>query len=98
MAYGSSRIDITRKTETGYIFYEIKTYNSLRASIREGIGQLLEYCLYPNVQEAEKLVLVSHVAPSNELIGYLNHIKSFINIPFSYIHFDTGKEEIISEI
>ncbi|BBE16063.1 hypothetical protein AQPE_0200 [Aquipluma nitroreducens] len=97
-AYGSSRIDITRKTETGYIFYEIKTYNSLRASIREGIGQLLEYCLYPNVQEAEKLVLVSHVEPSNELIGYLNHIKEFINIPFSYIHFDTEKEEVISEI
>ena len=41
-AYGASRIDITRKTDTGYIFYEIKTYNSLRTSIREGIGQLLE--------------------------------------------------------
>lgn len=97
-AYGASRIDITRKTDTGFVFYEIKTYNNLRTSIREGIGQLLEYSLYPNVQEAEKLVLVSHVAPSNELIGYLNHIKEFINIPFSYIHFDTEKEEVISEI
>jgi hypothetical protein len=97
-AYGTSRIDITRRTDTGFVFYEIKTYNSLRASIREGIGQLLEYCLYPNVNEAERIVLVSHVAPSNEVEKYLTHIKNFINLPFSYIHFDTELEEIIKEI
>ncbi|TGV03345.1 hypothetical protein [Flavivirga rizhaonensis] len=98
-ASGASRIDITQRTKDGgYIFYEIKTYNNLRSSIREGVGQLLEYCLYPNVKEAEKVVLVSHVSPSEELITYFNHIKKFINIPFSYIHFDTEKGEIISEI
>lgn len=97
-AYGTSRIDITRKTNTGFVFYEIKTYNSLRSSIREGLGQLLEYCLYPNVNEAESIVLVSHVEPSIELKEYLIHIKKFINLPFSYIHFDLDKEKIISEI
>lgn len=97
-AYGASRIDITRKTNTGFVFYEIKTYNSLRSSIREGLGQLLEYCLYPNVNEAESIVLVSHVEPSIELKEYLIHIKKFINLPFSYIHFDLDKEKIISEI
>lgn len=97
-AYGVSRIDITRKTNTGFVFYEIKTYNSLRSSIREGLGQLLEYCLYPNVNEAESIVLVSHVEPSIELKAYLIHIKKFINLPFSYIHFDLDKEKIISEI
>lgn len=97
-AYGASRIDITRKTDKGFIFYEIKTYNSLRNSIREGMGQLLEYCLYPSVQEAEGIVLVSHVAPSEELKNYLNHIKNFIKLPFSYIHFDIENEEIITEI
>ena len=69
-AHGASRIDIVQKTDTGFIFYEIKTYNNLKTSIRESIGQLLEYCLYPNVQEAKKLVLVSHVKPSDELISY----------------------------
>ncbi|WOK09201.1 hypothetical protein RT717_11190 [Imperialibacter roseus] len=98
MAYGASRIDVTRKTDTGYIFYEIKTYNSLRTSIREGIGQLLEYSLYPNVNEAQCIVLVSHVAPSGEVRNYLNHLKNFIKLPFSYIHFDIEQEEIISEI
>lgn len=74
-AYGASRIDIVRKTSTGYIFYEIKTYNSLRTSIREAIGQLLEYSLYPKVSEAEQIVLVSHVPASCEIREYLNHIK-----------------------
>jgi len=98
-AFGASRIDIVRKTKTGgYVFYEIKTYNSLKSSIREGIGQLLEYSLYPNVNQAEKIVLVSHVSPSEEIIQYLTNIKNFISLPFSYIHFDTDKNEIISEI
>lgn len=97
-AFGASRIDITRKTDSGYVFYEIKTYNSLKTSIREGIGQLLEYSLYPNVREAESLVLVSHVSPTEEVREYFSHLKQFINLPISYIHFDEGKEEIISEI
>ena len=97
-AYGALRIDVTRKTKTGYIFYEIKTYNSLRTSIREGVGQLLEYCLYPNVNEAESIVLVSHVAHSVEVKNYLNHLKNFIKLPFSYIHFDIEQEKIILEI
>lgn len=97
-AYGALRIDITRKTDTGFVFYEIKTYNSLRTSIREGIGQLLEYSLYPNVNEAEEIVLVSHVEPTAEVKEYINHIKKYINLPFSYIYFDTEKEDIITEI
>ncbi len=97
-AYGASRIDVIRKTDTGYVFYEIKTYNSLRTSIREGIGQLLEYTLYPNVNEAESIVLVSHVAPSDEVKKYLHHLKNFIKLPFSYTHFDIEQEEIILEI
>lgn len=97
-AFGASRIDITRKTDSGYVFYEIKTYNSLKTSIREGIGQLLEYSLYPNVTQAESLILVSHVSPTEEVREYFSHLKKFINLPISYIHFDEGKEEIILEI
>lgn len=97
-AHGASRIDITRKTQSGYVFYEIKTYNNLKTSIREGIGQLLEYSLFPNVNEAEHIVLVSHVSPTLETKQYLNHLKKFISLPLSYIHFDIDLEEIILEI
>lgn len=97
-AHGSSRIDVTLKTATGYIFFEIKAYNNLRTSIREALGQLLEYCLYPNKHYAERIVLVSDQSPTEQTRIYLNHIKSFLNIPFSYIHFDVVKEEIVEEI
>jgi hypothetical protein len=97
-AYGASRIDITQKTDTGYIFYEIKTYNNIKTSLRESIGQLFEYCFYPKVQEAEKIVLVSDIAPSDEVIIYIKHIKKYIKIPFSYIQFDTESEEVKLEI
>ncbi len=97
-AYGGTRIDITRKTATGYVFYEIKTYNNLKSSIREAIGQLFEYCLFPNVVEAEKIVLVSDVTPTTQIEQYLNHVKKFISIPFSYICFDADLGEIIVEI
>ncbi|MNU46048.1 hypothetical protein D3C71_349020 [compost metagenome] len=97
-AYGGSRIDIVRETQTGYVFYEIKTYNSLKSSIREGIGQLLEYCLYPNVREAEAIVLVTHIAPSQELEEYIVHLKGFINIPLEVVHFDLDKEDIVKVI
>ncbi|MCB0495648.1 MAG: hypothetical protein KDC79_05905 [Cyclobacteriaceae bacterium] len=97
-AFGASRIDIVRKTTTGYIFYEIKTHNSLIRSIRNSVGQLLEYCLYPNTQEAEELILVSHLAPNDEIKNYVLHLKTFLKIPFKYIHFDIESEKVVSEI
>jgi len=97
-AYGASRIDIVRKTKKGFIFYEIKTYNSFVSSLRESIGQLLEYTFYPNKQEADEIVLVSHIEPSDQAKNYFLHLRKFINIPFRYIHFDPDMGEIISEI
>lgn len=97
-AHGSSRIDVTMKTSTGFIFYEIKAYNNLRTSIREALGQLLEYCFYPEAHYAEKIVLVSDQKPSSATRTYLNHIKSKLNIPFSYIHFDIENGKVVEEI
>jgi hypothetical protein len=97
-AFGGCRIDIVRETDDGYIFYEIKTYNHLLTSIRLGIGQLLEYNLFPKSQQAKQMILVSHLAASSELKAYILHLKSFINLPFTYMHFDLEKECIVSEI
>ncbi len=58
----------------------------------------IKYYLYPNVNETEGIVLFSHIEPSEEIKSYLNYIKNFINLPFSYIHFDIKQVEIISEI
>lgn len=95
-AFGGSRIDIARRTNDGFIFYEIKTYNSLVTSIRQSVGQLLEYCLFPKSKNAIEIILVSDVKPDEVLIEYIEHLKSFITIPFSYMHFDIQSEEIVN--
>ncbi len=43
-----TRIDVVVKHAKGFWFYEIKTYYSPRACIRDALGQLLEYSHWPN--------------------------------------------------
>ena len=97
-AWGYNKIDIVRVTSNGYVFYEIKTYNQLLTSLRNALGQLLEYCLFPENKHAEKIVLVSNVKPDAEFIKYFNHLKNYIKIPLGYIHFCPIKEKIIEEL
>ena len=97
-AYGSSRIDIVRKTAQGDIFYEVKTYNHLKTSIRDAIGQLLEYCFFPDVRYATKLVLVSDIEPDEQERAYISQLQGILDIPFGYVHFDTGTNTIVSEM
>lgn len=97
-AFGGCRIDIVRQTDTGYVFYEIKTYNNLLTSIRLGIGQLLEYNLFPKSQQSEHMVLVSHQPATREVKDYILHLKSFINLKFTYMHFDIEQGCVVSEI
>ena len=94
----ASRIDAVMQTEKGYVFYEIKTYNNLRTSIREAIGQLLEYCFYPQNEEAYKLIVVSHIKPNDELRTYIKHLKKYIKIEFGYIYFDMDNDIVAEEI
>jgi hypothetical protein len=54
LAPTGGRIDLVVRTGEGYEFYEIKTYGSARACIREAIGQLLEYAMWPGAEPARQ--------------------------------------------
>lgn len=41
------------------IFFELKTAKTVKAAIREAMGQLLEYNHYPNNNKADKLIIVN---------------------------------------
>lgn len=94
-AFGGCKIDLVRETAEGYIFYEVKVYNNLRLSIRESIGQLLDYCFFPARKEAVELVLVSDVAPSWDCICYLQTLKNMLPIDFHYLQFDAHTSSIV---
>lgn len=89
VGYESNRIDIVVNTPSGIIFYEIKTYPTLKNSIREAIGQLLEYCLWINHNRAKELIIITQPHNNTETAKtYLNHLRSLFNIPVYYQSFD----------
>lgn len=83
-----TKIDMARKDRKGYIFYEIKTYPSVRNSIRAALGQLLEYAYWEPNKKIEKLVVVSYLSPSKDAINYLALLRKKYKLPIYYQKFD----------
>ncbi|MEI8246661.1 MAG: hypothetical protein WCI51_12590 [Lentisphaerota bacterium] len=83
------RIDVVVNSKGGFIFYEIKTYNSLKASIREAIGQLMEYSLWPDSTRAKELIIVTQpLGDIEEAKVYVKHLRDTYQLPIYYQSFD----------
>lgn len=89
-------IDLVRKEGTRNIFYEIKTYNSLKLCIREALGQILEYSHWPGADHADELIIVSHNKMTDEARQYLKHLRDKYNICLYYQQF-LWEEQSLSE-
>lgn len=89
---GSRRIDVALKERRGYVFYEIKTYPSLRTSVREALGQLLEYAHYPESDNAFKLIVVTQSTHSDqskkEAQRYIARLRKLYHLPIYLCYFD----------
>lgn len=97
-AFGRNLIDLVYRSTRGDIFYEVKTYNKLKTSMRVAIGQLLEYCLYPDQNNAKKLILVSDIEPNKHFESYISQLNKYLKIPIGYIQFDMEENKIVTEI
>lgn len=87
--YGANRIDIVVNDKDGLIFYEIKTYISVKTSIREALGQLIEYSSWTNHIKAKELIIVTqHHSELDEAKKYVTHLRTIFNIPLYYQYFD----------
>ena len=95
---GGGKIDIVRRTNEGDIFYEIKTYNHLKTSVRAAMGQILEYATYPDKMDAIKLYLVSDLTPDEDIKKYIKHLNKIINIPIGYIEYNVEENVIKFEL
>jgi len=84
-------------SKTNKHFYEVKTYPSARISIREAVGQLLEYSYYPKKVRAKKLVVVSQAPVTKADRQYILMLNKKFDIPISYIQFDHEHSEILDE-
>ena len=94
-----NRIDLVREDCDGnFIFYELKTYNSVRTSLRVALGQILEYALFPDKTYASKLIIVTHRPPDEQTKTYLKHLNTILIIPIGLIYFNMEASEIELEI
>lgn len=96
--YGANKIDIVVKDGSDFIFYEIKSYTSLITSIREAIGQLMEYAFWTNKRKAKKLIVITQPLDDIENAKvYFKHLRESFNLPLYYQSFDF-ENNIFSEI
>ena len=75
----------------------LQAAQTVKAAIREAIGQLLEYNHYPNTSKADKLIIVTKYEPEPEDIQYLTGLRLIYKIPVYYQYFDMEKKELSKE-
>lgn len=64
-------------------FFEFKTYSAKR-SIRQALGQIIEYAHYPSSHRAEKLFVIGPEKPKVEDIAYLKFLRETYHLPLWY--------------
>lgn len=77
------------------MFYEVKTYASAKMSIREAIGQLMEYSYYPDCMLATELVVVSQAPLGEDGKRYIKMLNKKFTIPISYMQFNHPDAKVI---
>jgi len=87
-----TRVDVVVQHSDSFWFYEIKTYHSPRACIREAIGQLLEYSYWPKAKEATRLIVVGETPLDPEGEAYLSLLNTRFSLPVEYEHIDLTRE------
>lgn len=90
-----SRVDLAVKENNGdIIFYELKTSNSVRQCIREGLTQLIEYSYFPDKNNASTLIIVSQNKIDIDNSKYIKKIRESFNIPIFYQQFNIEKNKL----
>lgn len=76
-------------------FFEVKTFNA-KQSIREALGQILEYAHYPQKNNADKLYIVGLGKPTSKDKQYMEFLRQTYHVPLWYRWYDE-KKDILSE-
>jgi hypothetical protein len=80
-------IDLTVRNGNHFLLFEIKTHSEARASIREAIGQLLEYAYSDKDVLIESLNIVSPGVLNTSDKQFLKKLNEVISVPIYYWQF-----------
>ena len=87
-------VDITATTESGDVhFYEIKT-SPAKASIREALGQIMEYAFYPTGKKADKLFIIAPSQADDLDKQYIQTLRKVFNIPVWFQYYSIPEKKL----
>lgn len=81
-------VDLVRVSSKEYIFYEIKTADTVKTSIRQALSQLLEYAYWNKIENVSMLIIVAPNRATNSAVRYLRVLRERFNIPIYYQQFN----------
>lgn len=81
---GSGSIDLVAQHPDGLWFYEVKTAASVRACLREAVGQLLEYAFWSGADSPARLVVVGEPPLDQASRRYLARLNAAFPLPLAY--------------
>ncbi|WP_298156178.1 hypothetical protein [Flavobacterium sp.] len=87
-------IDVVMKQDGRKVYFEVKSYPSLRASIRVALGQLIEYCFFSDANRATELVIVSHIRTTDNVEKFMSHLRKTLALNIHYHQFDLKANEL----
>ena len=79
-------IDVSVRTQTQLLLFEIKSDLEPRSVIRQALGQILEYAFHPSREHTLPLtlVIVGRRAPSTDDKAYLRRLRKDFSLPVKY--------------
>lgn len=98
-AGGGRQIDLKayHKRSKSWHYFEIKVYNA-RLSIREALGQILEYAHYlPPRYKVSKLFIVGPESPTRQDLIYLNRLRAEYDLPIEFVHYSIKDKRLYWE-
>jgi hypothetical protein len=90
-------VDIVRKQNDYFHFYEIKTTDNTKSNIRQALSQLLEYAYWNDIHNIKSLIIIAPSKTTKDSINYLNLLRKRFGIPIYYQYYDIDKN-ILGEI
>ena len=89
------KVDLMTMVDNKKIIYEIKPYDNARSSIRESIGQLLEYAHHSTESPFLNLVIIGIAPLQKEDKEYLTKLRSIYNLPLFYYWYNEQNGQLI---
>lgn len=79
----------------GDSFYEVKTGYSAQSCIREALGQILEYAMYPEQKLAQQMIIVSPHEIEDSVARYLKHLRMEFEMEIYYQQYSREEKRLL---